>query len=314
VGTEVRGLMAVPLLTREREIGVVEVSSSEPGAYTNSELQTLQAVASALSMALENASLYDELKTLLREREQAQAQLIHAEKMAALGRLSASIAHEINNPLQAMQTYLTLAQEELGSDQRPEEMNRYLGTVGNEIERIAAIVRRMRDFYRPAREELQPTYLHAVLESVLELTSKQLQHSNVTVQRTWTDYLPEIQANPDHLKQVFLNLVLNSIDAMRAGGVLRISTAMDRMLVSNNQQPLPAVRIEFSDTGEGIPPEVLPRLFEPFFTTKERGSGLGLSVSYGIIQAHNGQIKVESHTGLGTTFTILLPVEQPLND
>ncbi|MEE8392526.1 MAG: GAF domain-containing protein [Anaerolineae bacterium] len=317
--TQARGLMAVPLLAQERVIGVIEVSSSEPGAYTNNELQTLQAVASTLSMALENASLYDELKTLLHEREQVQAQLIHAEKMTALGRLVASIAHEINNPLQAMQTYLTLAQEEIDDDQRPKKINRYLGTVGDEIERIAAIVRRMRDFYRPASKELQPTYLHAVLESVLELVNKQLQHSNVTVERAWSDYLPEIQANPDHLKQVFLNLVLNSIDAMTAGGTLYISTALDQIptppgpSASGGPGGAPAVRVEFSDTGEGISPKVLSHLFEPFFTTKERGSGLGLSISYGIIQAHNGQITVESHTGLGTTFTILLPVEQPFN-
>jgi signal transduction histidine kinase len=313
IGTQAHGLMAVPLLAREQDIGVIEVSNSEPGAYTNNELRTLQAVASTLSMALENAGLYDELKTLLHEREQAQAQLIHAEKMTALGRLTASIAHEINNPLQAMQTYLILAQEEFDGDQRPEKVNRYLGTVGDEIERIAAIVRRMRDFYLPARKELQPIYLHAILESVLELTNKQLQHSNITIERAWVDYSPEIQANPDHLKQVFLNLVLNGIDSMAAGGTLYISTAVDQIQLRNDQKPLPAVRVEFSDTGEGIPPEVLPHIFEPFFTTKERGSGLGLSISYGIIQAHNGQITVESHTGLGTTFTILLPVEQPLS-
>jgi two-component system NtrC family sensor kinase len=169
----------------------------------------------------------------------------------------------------------------------------------------------MRDFYRPAREGLQPTYLHAVLESVLELTSKQLQHSQVTVERVWADYIPEIQANPDHLKQVFLNLVLNAVDAMPTGGTLYISTGLDQIQRGEDQQSLPAVRVEFSDTGEGIPSEVVSRLFEPFFTTKEGGTGLGLSISYGIIQAHNGQITVESHTGMGTTFTILLPVEQP---
>jgi two-component system NtrC family sensor kinase len=213
-----------------------------------------------------------------------------------------------------VRTYMTLVQEELELEeqqQHPERMSRYLGTVGEEIYRIAAIVHRMRGFYRPAREGLQPTYLHAVLEGVLELASKQLQHSQVTVERVWADYLPEIQANPDHLKQVFLNLVLNAIDAMPTGGTLYISTALDQMQVSDDQQWLPAVRIEFSDTGEGMPSEVLSCLFEPFFTTKEGGTGLGLSISYGIIKAHNGQITVQSHTGMGTTFTILLPVEQP---
>jgi two-component system NtrC family sensor kinase len=314
LGDRTHALMAVPLQTRERSIGVIQVTSREPGIYTRNELAVLQAIASTLAVALENAGLYDELKALLRERERAQAQLIHSEKMSALGRLVASIAHEINNPLQAVQTYLTLAQEELAleeDEQQHTKLERYLSTVGDEIERVSAIVRRMRDFYRPAREEVQPTDLHTVLESVLGLANKQLQHGGVTVERAWADQLPEIQANPDHLKQVFLNLLLNAIDAMPSGGTLCISTALDQMQAEGSGEPSrPAVRIEFSDTGEGIPPNTLSRIFEPFFTTKERGTGLGLAISYGIIQAHNGQITVESHEGLGTTFTILLPVEQ----
>ncbi|MDY7075348.1 MAG: GAF domain-containing protein [Chloroflexota bacterium] len=314
-GGRARALMVAPLLTREHTIGMIEVASDEPGAYTYNELSILRAIASTLAVALENANLYDELKALLHEWEEAQAQLIHAEKMTAMGRLISSIAHEINNPLQAVQTYLTLTQEELNGDRHHEQMARYLTTVEDEIERIATIVCRMRDFYRPAREGLQSTDLHAVLESVLALTNKQLQHSDVVVARDWAEALPAIQTNPDHLKQVFLNLVLNGIDAMPAGGTLYISTAlMGQMqtceLPSTSEGGLPAVRVEFSDTGKGMPPEVLSRIFEPFFTTKDRGTGLGLSISYGIIQSHGGQITVESRVGLGTTFTILLPVNQ----
>ncbi len=315
IGIQARAMMVIPLIAREHVVGIIEVTSTDPGIYRKDELRTLQAIGSTLAIALENASLYDELKTLVREREEAQSQLIHAEKMSALGRLVASITHEINNPLQATQTYLTLAQEELEMNPTPqlEKLTRYLGTVGDEIERISSIVNRMRDFYRPARRELELTYLHAVLESVLELTSKQLQHSAIVVERDWAEALPEIAANPDHLKQVFLNLVLNAIDAMPEGGTLHIHTAPDRMDRENHPQSVPAVRVEFSDTGDGMPPHVLAHLFEPFYTTKERGTGLGLSISYGIIKAHNGQIAVESHIGLGTTFTILLPTEQPLN-
>jgi GAF domain-containing protein/CheY-like chemotaxis protein len=308
VGSQTRSFMAVPLLGLERAIGVIAVTSSEPGIYTRRELRTLQALASTLAVALDNASLYDEQKGLLREREQAQAQLIHAEKMAALGRLVASIAHEINNPLQAVQGCLMLAEEELDEQQRRETMQRYLGVAGSEIERISTIVRRMRDFYRPAREGLQSTDLHATLESVLELINKQLQHSEVTVQREWAEELPVVQANPDHLKQVFLNLVINAIDAMPAGGMLHISTGLAQIQVGSDEQPRPAVRVEFTDTGEGMSPETQSRIFEPFFTTKERGTGLGLSISYGIIQACNGEITVTSQVGEGTTFTILLPV------
>jgi len=304
-----RALMAVPLLTPDYTVGVIEVGSSQPGAYSGHDLHTLQAMASTLTVALVNARLYSETNTLLREREQAQAQLVHAEKMAALGRLVASIAHEINNPLQAVQLCLTLVEEELESGQGPPQS--FLGVIRGEIERISAIVRRMHDFYRPAREELEPVDLHTVLDSVLELTGQQLQHSKVTVERVWAGELPRVQANPDHLKQVFLNLVLNAVAAMPEGGILRIVTAADVMPDRDDRRVLSAVRIEFSDTGVGMPPEVLSRLFEPFFTTKADGSGLGLSISYGIIQSHNGQITVTSQEGEGTRFSILLPVEQP---
>jgi two-component system NtrC family sensor kinase len=235
--------------------------------------------------------------------------------MGALGRLVASIVHEINNPLQAIQGSLTLAQEELESSARREKLARYLNMAESEIDRVTNIVRRLRDFYRPARQEFQLTEVHAVLESVLALAGKQLQHSNVTVEREWEDSLPLIQANPDHLKQVFLNLVINAVDAIAArcqpdsqtGGTLRVRTTLDWMQRQDGKGTLPAVRIEFSDTGEGMPPEILNRLFEPFLTTKKDGTGLGLSVSFGIIQAHHGQITVASQVGVGTTFTILLP-------
>ncbi|MDY7077653.1 MAG: GAF domain-containing protein [Chloroflexota bacterium] len=313
LSSQMHALMAVPLTTPERTVGIIEVASSEHGVYGSVELNILQAIASTLAVALENAGLYDELKALLREREEAQVQLIHSEKMAALGRLVASIAHEVNNPLQAVQSCLTLTGEELLGRRRPEKLNQYLGIAESEIERISVIVRRMRDFYRPARTGWQPTDVHAVLESVLALSGKQLQHSNVIVERCFQQGavgLPEIQANPDHLKQVFLNLVLNAIDAMPEGGTLRISTAFDQMQFPIASGGGAAVRIEFSDTGVGIPPERQARTFEPFFTTKEQGSGLGLSISYGIVESHNGEITVTSQVGVGTTFTILLPVEQ----
>jgi two-component system NtrC family sensor kinase len=176
-------------------------------------------------------------------------------------------------------------------------------------------VRRLRDFYRPTRQERQFTDVRAVLEGVLELIGKQLQHSHIAVEREDLGGLPLIWANADHLKQVFLNLVLNAIDAMSTsgdgtrGGTLRVRTALDTCWPPDDSAR-PAVRIEFSDTGEGIPPEIMSHLFEPFVTTKSYGSGLGLSISYGIIGAHNGQITVTSQAGEGTTFTIWLPVER----
>jgi PAS domain S-box-containing protein len=245
------------------------------------------------------------------ERRHAEKMLLQSERLAAMGRLAASVAHEINNPLQSVQGCLTRADEELAGGQRQEKMARYLRIANGEIERIADIVRRMRDFYRPAVKGMQPTDIHTVLQSVLELANKQLQHSSVTVERRWAAELPRIEANADHLKQVLLNLVLNAMDAMPDGGTLQVQTALDQLSTRSGEAPQPAVRIEFSDTGQGMSPEHQIRLFEPFFTTKEHGSGLGLYISHGIITAHHGQISVVSYEGLGSTFSIILPVAQP---
>lgn len=318
LGTRTRALMAAPLLVPEGVSGVLEVISWQMSLYTSDDLRALQSVASTLAVALENARLYAEQTRLLQEREQAQEQLIHSEKMSALGRLASSIAHEINNPLQAIQGCMTLASEELEGQQRPEKLKRYFGIVSSEIERIANLGRRMRDFYRPARAGRTLTDVHDVLASVLELSNKQLEQSDIAIERHWAAELPMVYANPDHLQQVFLNLFINAIDAMPRGGTLSIATSMD-WLPGNGHQfnsphipPVRAVRIDLSDTGVGMSLETQSRLFEPFFTSKEYGSGLGLSISYGIIQSHRGQIKVESKEGIGTTFTILLPTAETL--
>jgi two-component system NtrC family sensor kinase len=307
MGEQARSELCVPMKVGERIVGVLSVGSIEPHRFTSADQQLLQTLADQAAVALENTRLYKDLQDQMRTLQNTQEQLIHSEKTAALGRLTGSIAHEISNPLQSVLGCLTLAEEELADSQRREEIEHYLGMAGEEIERIAAIVSRMRDFYRPAREERQPTDLHAILESVLALTRKELQHANVSIVREWTGELPMIPANPDHLKQVFLNLVLNAKDAMPQGGTLQVRTALDRMPTGDGQSPLPAVRMEFRDTGVGMSPETQARLFEPFFTTKDQGMGLGLSISYGLIEAHHGQISVKSQEGEGTTFTILLP-------
>jgi len=319
-------VLAVPLRVKDTVAGVIEAVNkvSLPGAtgpaglFGEHDLDMLQMMADSAAIAIENARLYQVEQEQFKRLQESQSQLIQSAKMAALGRLVASITHEINNPLQAIQSSLTLAQEEMEVGPRPEKMARYLGMAEAEIERLANIVRRLRDFYRPTRQERQFTDVRVVLEGVLELTGKQLQHSHITVERedlAGVGGLPLIWANADHLKQVFLNLVLNAIDAMSApaaggarGGTLRVRTALDTHQPRDGPAR-PAVRIEFSDTGEGISPEIMSHLFEPFVTTKSDGTGLGLSISYGIIEAHNGQITATSRAGEGTTFTIWLPVQ-----
>jgi two-component system NtrC family sensor kinase len=234
--------------------------------------------------------------------------MIQTEKVAALGRLAASIAHEINNPLQAIQGCLTLFMEEMNGSQRHDKLSRYLGIVESEINRVAVIVSRMRDFSRPFREESSPTHIISALESVLDLSAKQLQHNNIIVERVWPGEFPIFEANPGALRQVFLNLTLNAIDAMPNGGRLRVLVSLDQM--SRGRRPQPAIRIEFGDSGRGMSQQTLAHLFEPFFTTKENGTGLGLYISHEIITSHHGEIAVSSEIGIGTTFVILLPLER----
>ncbi len=304
-----RGLMVVPLVTPDQTIGVLEVASRQADAFSADHIRTLQGIAAMLTVALVNARLYNEIKNLLQERELAQGQLVHAEKMAALGRLVASISHEINNPLQAIQFCLSLVEEDVTRTPHDTATVDYLATIHTEVERISAIVRRMRDFYRPAQEGRQLTDVHAVIDAVLDLGSKQLEHNRIEVERTYAPDMVPIRTNPDHLKQVFLNLVLNAIDAMPEGGTLAVSTSLDATEVDEEHVGLRTVRIAFRDTGIGMSPEVQSHLFEPFFTTKGGGSGLGLSISYGIIQSLGGLIQVTSAEGQGSTFTIVLPSE-----
>jgi signal transduction histidine kinase len=308
LGWPARALMCAPLAMPGRAFGVLEVIGDVPGIYNQATLRTLQAIASTLYVALQNARLYDELRQALRERETAQAQLIQAEKMAALGKLVASIAHEINNPLQAVQGCLSLAEEELHGQQRPQRMAEYLGIAGGEIGRIAAIMTRLRDFYRPGRAGFAPTDVHTLLQSVMALVAKPLRDAGVRVEYHVVEDLPIIHANADQLRQVFLNLILNAIEAMPQGGRLIVHTAPDQIRAAGSEEARPAVRIEFSDTGIGMPEEVRARLFEPLFTTKEHGAGLGLAISYNIVRAHDGEISVQSQLGVGSTFAILLPV------
>jgi PAS domain S-box-containing protein len=328
-GVELRSILALPLRTKQGVLGVLQLLHVEAGRFGERDMELLELLAASAATAIENARLYQDLQDQMLVLREAQARLVQSTKMTALGRLAASIAHEINNPLQSIQNALLLLSEELEGGARPEEVNYCLGIAEDEISRIATIVRRMRDFYWPGYrqqpglppsiddfyrvtpEELQTIDIRAILDNVLQLANKQLQNHNIRVERNWAEHLPLVQANPDYLKQVFLNLTLNATDTMAArGGTLHIRMALDQWM-PHPDHPQPGIRIEFGDTGEGMPPEVLSRLFEPFFSTKEHGSGFGLFTSYKIIQAHHGWIGAESHVGLGTTLTILLPLEQP---
>ncbi len=303
----VKSWLGVPLLAGGKVIGLYTMEKVVPDYFTAEHQRLAEALAAQAAVAVQNALLYEKEQKQYLQLQKSQVQLIHAEKMGALGRLTASIAHEINNPIQAIQGCITLTMEELAGNKDEETINLYLDIVKSELNRVATIVRNMRDFYRLGQDGFQVTDVHATLDSVLLLASKQMQQSRVLLERSWVEELPFIQANPDHLKQVFINLILNAVDAMPQGGRLKIRTTLGEMQGLRGKM-VTAVCIEFADSGLGMSPETVSHLFEPFFTTKEGGSGLGLSISYGIIEAHQGTITAVSEVGAGTTFTILLPV------
>lgn len=304
----VRSWMGIPLIAGGTIIGLYSLDKVEPNYFTDEHRLLAESLAAQAAVAIQNALLRRAEQEQYRQLQLSQAQLVQMEKMGALGRLIASIAHEINNPLQAVQGCLTLTKEELNSNNRAEKVELYLDIVEQEIERISIILQRMRDFYRPARSQIKQIDINDILQSVLELSNKQLQQSNITIDVDLEMSVPPIESNPDHLKQVFLNLLLNAVDAMPDGGHLQIMTATSHMQKPDTLEKQNAICIQFKDNGVGMSEETLAHLFEPFFTNKETGTGLGLSVSYGLIEAMNGQILADSKIDVGTTFNILLPV------
>ncbi len=274
--------------------------------FDEHELRFMRSVVEQAALAIRNAELYDKLRhyaTNLEEMveartvelKEAQQQLVLSEKLAALGRISAGIAHEVNNPLQSIRNCLELALEDLDAG-RPVDRE-MLQVAERDVKRIAEIVTRMLDFARPSRGGRAKVDVSALVSDVLSLVRKQLEHSGVRVERVFGD-VPPVVASADQLKQVFLNMVLNAIAAMPDGGTLRIETGRAERHVF----------VRFEDSGCGIPPDAIPHIFEPFYSTRPDGTGLGLAISHSLIEAHNGRIEVESEVGRGTVFTILLPL------
>lgn len=238
------------------------------------------------------------LDDALRKLREAQEEIVRNERLAATGKLTAQLAHEINNPIHNIQSCLGTALDRLPADAKGREL---IELAHEEVGRMSKLTRQMLDFYRTAvvRQETRPVAVNDALREVIQSSADDLERAGTRVELRLADGLPEVAGDRDKLKQVFLNLVINARDAMPDGGELVVDTAA----VSSS------VRIRFTDSGIGIPKEDLGKIFDAFFTTKKSvsGVGLGLSVSYGIIRQHEGSIFVTSETGRGTTFTILLP-------
>ena len=238
----------------------------------------------------------------------ARTQVLHDDKMTSLGKLSASVVHELNNPLTGILNFIKLMQRLLGKAALGEEelsqLSTYLDLVYNETSRVSKTVSNLLAFSRKTKQEFRPVNLNALLSETISLTEYQMRLQDIKVERRLAADLLPVMADQGQLKQAFLNLLLNAIDAMPKGGTLTLSTrnARERSVV-----------IKVADTGVGIPKECFSHIFEPFYTTKKTGYGvgLGLSVVYGIIRDHKGSIKVDSVVGQGTVFTVRLPAIKP---
>ena len=254
-----------------------------------------------------HARLVDEQQEKLRLEQE----LRHSERLASVGRLAAGLAHEIGTPLAIIGGR---AEYLLRRSRSAEELKDNLGVIRSQSDRIAAIVRQLLEFSRRREPVFQPVDLLALLDNVKYLLAHQLQEKNIRVEMQGFSGLPKVDADPDLLQQVFINLFSNSLHALGQAGVVKIGAEITNHGFS---QATPAtnrwLRISFEDNGVGISPEHIGRVFDPFFTTKDigEGTGLGLSVSYGIIQEHGGDIRVESEPGHFTRFIIYLPAEQP---
>jgi two-component system NtrC family sensor kinase len=227
--------------------------------------------------------------------------LFESEKLAAVGRLAASIAHEVNNPLEAIKNALYLMQT--GSDDSKNA--RFLEIARKETERVSHIIRQMLGFARRSGE-VDWVDVNQVLEETLVLLDKKMRQSHIRVVRELEESLPKVRARADQLRQVFLNLLINAQQAIGTEGQIRISTSRF------GQALQPSILIQISDTGVGIQDEDLTRIFEPFYSTGKKGTGLGLWVTQDIVRQHGGRIEVSSERNHGTTFTIILQIDSPI--
>jgi len=239
----------------------------------------------------------NELESALQRLEQTQADLVQSEKLAATGKITAQLSHELNNPIHNIRSCLETARKKLPDPHAAREL---LDLAHEEVLRISELVRQMLDFYRPRPAARKEVHLDQIIEEVVKSSNDLLQQHHIRVRLDFQHKPPPLMAAGDQLKQVFLNLLVNAVDAMAGSGELKITSTVDNGFVA----------LTFADTGAGIPPKNLPKIFEAFFTTKSQASGvgLGLSVSYGIVASHGGRIEVESEPGKGARFTVKLPL------
>jgi signal transduction histidine kinase len=282
-------LLSVPLMLSGTVIGALNVYTGKLHRYSKQDINILQTLASLAAVAIANARLHE--KTVA-----AEEQLRQTERLSALGLLAAEVAHEIRNPLTVMKMlFHSLDLKFPAADPRGRDAE----VVAEKMDQLNRIVDRLLTYARSTEPKLEAVDVNELLDDVLLLTRRKLQHQKIECRTELAAELPRIRADRGQIEQACLNLILNAVEAMPDGGTLTLRTAAKPSFV----------QLTFTDTGQGMTKQQQQRLFEPFLTTKQSGTGLGLAIVQKIVvDAHRGRIELDSAPGRGTTFRVLLPV------
>jgi two-component system, NtrC family, sensor kinase len=300
VMSQLEAEISLPIISKQKLIGILNLGrKADKEIYSTEDLELLSTLANQAAIAIENARLYENLK-------QSQNTLRRADRLSSLGLLTAGLAHEIRNPLVAIRTFTQLLPERYDDAEFREG---FQGLALKEVDRICGLINDLLSFARPSRPNVAEEDMNDVVDGIARILETEAKEKGVQIARDFSADLPKIWIDREQLKQVFMNLILNAIQAMRDGGSIVISTRLN-----SHDEPGQSnrfVQVEIRDTGMGIPEENLEHIFDPFFTSKDEGSGLGLSISHQIVQEHGGYVIVQSKVGQGTSFFINLPAGKP---
>jgi two-component system NtrC family sensor kinase len=299
----------IPLRSKGRTVGVLSASSHFSEKFSSQQIEFLTSIGNQIGMAVENANLYEKTRKALEDVSAAQEQVMRTEKLASLGKLAATIAHEINNPIAVVLTYIRLMLKLIGrqhfTPERLEDINRYLATMEAETSRCGEIVKNLLAFARQSHIDMKANSIRKIIDRTLPLVSHDLELRGIRLVKKLEEHIPDVQCDFKQIQQVVLNVLSNAAEAMTEGGALILQVC--------RAAKEDYVEMIVTDTGCGIPPENMKDIFEPFFTTKEQGKGvgLGLAVVYGIVARHHGTVEVESPPvgeESGSRFRIRLPI------
>ena len=286
-------ILDVPLILRTELFGIIRMYFSERREFLDEELNFVGAVAETCACAIDKARMIEEQKS------QYDQLALQTEKLSALGRMAAGIAHEINNPLAGILLFSSRMRKKV-TEEGP--IKEGLDVIVQETQRCKGIIQDLLEFSRDKEPEKAEASINDIIEKALSILENELRLHHISVEKNLSGGMPPILLDVNLMQQVFVNLLINAVEAIQENGEIRIQSYV------NSSRKIVGVGV--ADTGGGIPPDEMVKIFEPFFSTKKNGTGLGLAVSYGIVQKHGGNIQVSSRLGEGTQFTVEIPVSK----